>query len=121
MREESFGETPAVAGKHGPWKTLAVTGVLVAAIVAGLWLWRGSKGGNHGWQPPGAIDVTAITLAAVQVPLRLETLGEIRAVRQVTLAGEVGGRISAMSSRPRRKASDISLEFISDTSTRTSG
>lgn len=117
MREESFGETPAVAGKHGPWKTLAITGVLVAAIVAGLWLWRGSKGGNHGWQPPGAIDVTAIPLAAVQVPLRLETLGEIRAVRQVTLAGEVGGRISAISFEPgqRVKAGTVLVQIDDST------
>lgn len=103
MSEMSSSGTPAALGKRGPWKALAIAAVLIVVVVATLWLWRANKGGGHGWQPPGAIDVVARQLVAEPAPQRLETLGEIRAMRQVTLSSEVGGRVVSISFEPGQR------------------
>ncbi|MBN9460895.1 MAG: efflux RND transporter periplasmic adaptor subunit [Burkholderiales bacterium] len=86
-----------------PWRAIALAVILLAVVVAGLWFWRASRGGGPGYTPPGAIDVVAATVKAEPAPASVEALGELRAVRQVTLASEVAGRITAISFEPGQR------------------
>ncbi|MDR1062734.1 MAG: efflux RND transporter periplasmic adaptor subunit [Azoarcus sp.] len=103
MIEQSSGGVPAASSKRGPWKAIIVAIVLIAAVVALLWFWRVGRGGGPGWQQPGAIDVVAMRVVAEPAPVRLEALGEVRAVRQVMLSSEVGGRVAVISFEPGRR------------------
>ncbi|MDR1228388.1 MAG: efflux RND transporter periplasmic adaptor subunit [Azoarcus sp.] len=103
MIEQSSGCVHAASSKRGPWKAIIVAIVLIAAVVALLWFWRIGRGGGPGWQQPGAIDVVAMRVVAEPAPVRLEALGEVRAVRQVTLSSEVGGRVAVISFEPGRR------------------
>lgn len=77
------------------WKALLVTAVAITLVCSGLWYWRTHNLGNgDGWSGGGPLDVVATTVKAQAAPVRLEALGEVRAVRQVTLAAEVPGRVS---------------------------
>jgi multidrug efflux system membrane fusion protein len=79
-----------------PWRSLAAAALLLAVIVAILSLWRASRGGTQDHAPAGPIDVVATVLAAEPAPVSLEALGNLRAVREVTLASEVAGRVAAL-------------------------
>ncbi|MFV0332848.1 MAG: efflux RND transporter periplasmic adaptor subunit [Tropicimonas sp.] len=94
---------PVASTGTGSLGTVAVVAMLIVAIAAGLWLWRAGRGADHGWQPPGAIDVVATRLVAGPAPQFLEAPGEIRAVRQVVLASEVAGRVAAISFEPGQR------------------
>ncbi|WP_200604667.1 efflux RND transporter periplasmic adaptor subunit [Pseudomonas sp. S75] len=88
--------------------------VAIAVIGGGLWYWRMAKlYGGGGWAGGGPIDVVATTLKAESTPVSLEALGELRAVRQVTLSAEVAGRVSAISFKPgqRVKAGTVLVQL----------
>lgn len=75
----------------------------VALVVAGLWFWRTSKSGGDGWAGSGPLDVVATTLESRTAPVSLTALGELRAVRQVTLSAEVAGRVAAIAFEPGQR------------------
>ena len=71
--------------------------LVVAAIFALLFAWRAWR---HAVPPPPAPPPTSVVATVVQptsVPAALEAVGTLRAVREVMLAPEVAGRISAIS------------------------
>ena len=90
------------ARKSSTAKTIVVVGAAAALVIAGLWYWRASQQQQGGWVA-GPIDVVATTVQARKAPVSIEALGELRAVRQVTLAAEVAGRVSAISFQPGQR------------------
>ncbi|MRD71888.1 efflux RND transporter periplasmic adaptor subunit [Rhodocyclus tenuis] len=78
----------------GSWRSLVIAGLVLAAVAAGLWAWRTQHNSGHGYTPPGAIDVVAVQLVTESAPDTLSALGELRAVRQVSVANEIPGRIA---------------------------
>ncbi|PMS21630.1 efflux transporter periplasmic adaptor subunit [Trinickia dabaoshanensis] len=83
--------TPAVRGTS--WKALVGTALIVLAIAAALWFWRTSRAASSGWSSGGPIDVAAVTVKAGPAPVSIDAVGELRAVRQVSVANEIPGRI----------------------------
>jgi multidrug efflux system membrane fusion protein len=94
MNELSSGTLP-VRGSSS-WKAIAITSLVAAMVVAGLWYWRTSKAIPSTWAA-GPIDVVATTLKMQPAPVRLDAVGELRAVRQATLPAEVPGRVASIS------------------------
>lgn len=102
---ENPAERPSVsARKASPWKAIVIALVAVALVGGGLWYWRVSKlYGGAGWAGGGPIDVVATTLEAESAPVSLQALGELRAVRQVTLSAEVAGRVASIAFEPGQR------------------
>ncbi|NJA87672.1 efflux RND transporter periplasmic adaptor subunit [Rhodocyclus tenuis] len=84
----------------GSWRSLVIAGLVLAAVAAGLWAWRTQHNSGHGYTPPGAIDVVAVQLVTESAPDTLSALGELRAVRQVSVANEIPGRIARIAFTP---------------------
>lgn len=110
---KSASQAAAQSISPRPWRAIVIAVVLLAVVIAGLWFWRTSRSGGPGYTPPGAIDVVVTTVKAGSAPASIEALGELRAVRQVTLAGEIAGRIAAISFDPgqRVKAGTVLIQL----------
>ncbi|MEQ8309967.1 MAG: efflux RND transporter periplasmic adaptor subunit [Sphingopyxis sp.] len=65
-------------------------------LVAALYAWRAARTGEPAAGPMPPIPVAAITVAPTDVPAALEAVGSLRAVREVVLAPEVAGRVTAI-------------------------
>lgn len=103
-RESPAERASAPARRASPWKAVLVSVVAIALIGGGLWYWRTSRlHGGGGWAGNGPIDVVATTLRPRDVPVRVEALGELRAVHQVTLSAEVAGRVAEISFKPGQR------------------
>jgi len=77
-------------------RTAVIVLAAVAIIFALLFLWRSWL---NAAPPPAAPPATAVVATVVQpsaVPVALEAVGSLRAVREVTLAPEVAGRVTAI-------------------------
>lgn len=112
--ESPAEQASASARRASPWTAILVSVVAIALIGGGLWYWRSSKlHGAGGWAGGGPIDVVATTLEPQAVPVRVEALGELRAVNQVTLSAEVAGRVAALSFKPgqRVKAGTVLVQL----------
>ncbi|HEX7695397.1 MAG TPA: efflux RND transporter periplasmic adaptor subunit [Sphingomonas sp.] len=81
-------------------RTIGITAAVLAAILAGLFLWRMVKNNQvTGWQQQD-VAVTAVVATPRDVPAGLDAVGTLAAVREVTLAPEVAGRIAAIRFNP---------------------
>jgi len=81
--------------KGKTWKALLVAIIIIAIISAGLWYWRANRLNNAGgWNGGGPIDVVTTKLLPQTAPLNIETIGEVRAINQVTLSSQQPGRVS---------------------------
>ena len=90
--------TDAVTPTPRPRQTRAIilTVIVLLLLLGGLYLWRGWREGRaQGWQPQ-AVPVAAMQVMARDLPAALEAVGNLRAVREVTLSPEVAGRVSAL-------------------------
>ncbi len=77
-------------------RTIIITLLVLAVILGGLFLWRSLRtGGDQGWQAQD-VEVAAMVAARQDVPRSLEAVGSLSAVREVLLAPEVAGRVSAI-------------------------
>jgi len=76
---------------------LALAVVILAALFAGIVVWRGARlaAGAGGHAPP-PIEVAVLTIQPEALPQTLEANGSLQAVREVTLAPEVAGRVVAI-------------------------
>jgi multidrug efflux system membrane fusion protein len=79
---------------------IVVALVVLILLFAAVFLWRGMRGASAGaaYAPP-PVEVTAQTVHAETLPQALETTGTLQAVREVTLAPEVPGRVTAIGFR----------------------
>lgn len=113
MNDQSPGALPSSAREAKPWKAIALAILLLAIVVAVLWFWRASRSGGPDYQPHGPVDVVATVVAAEAAPVRLQALGNLRAVREVILSAEVAGRISAIAFEPgqRVKAGTVLVQL----------
>lgn len=75
---------------------LLIVGIAIVLLVVVLYAWRSLRadGRPHGAPPPVLVSAVAVTPS--DVPASLEAVGTLRAVRQVTLAPEVAGRVTAI-------------------------
>ncbi len=88
----------AQTGRRDPkqMRVVIITLVVLAVLLGSLYLWRGWRAGQApAWQPQ-AVPVAAKVISYREIPASLEAVGSLRAVREVMLAPEVGGRISAI-------------------------
>ncbi len=83
-------------GKVSAFKSVVIVTIVIVIVLFGLWSWRESRPVPAQWTGGGAVDVVTTTLKHQQVPVTLQAFGEVRAVRQVMLPAEVGGRVAAI-------------------------
>ncbi|MFD2232594.1 efflux RND transporter periplasmic adaptor subunit [Phaeospirillum tilakii] len=71
--------------------------LILGGIFTGIFLWREARraAGAVAHAPP-PVEVSAVTVAPETVPQSLEATGALQAVREVTLAPEVAGRVVAI-------------------------
>jgi membrane fusion protein, multidrug efflux system len=80
--------------------------IVVAAVVAifvVLFLWRSWLNAAPPPAAPPPTSVVAAVVSPVDVPDALEAVGSLRAVREVVLAPEVAGRVTAIRFRPGQR------------------
>lgn len=77
-------------------RTIIITVAVLAVLLGGLFLWRGLRAGPaQQWQQQ-AVPVAAMQVEPRDMPASLDAVGTLSAVRAVTLAPEVAGRVSAI-------------------------
>ena len=86
----------AQAKTRGPRRTIVITIVVLAAILALLFGWRLLRTGGG---PPPAMPATRVAAMVVQTgeaPVSLDAVASLSAAREVLLSAEVAGRVSAI-------------------------
>ncbi len=78
------------------FKQSAIVLGVVALLFVGLFLWRTWLNAAPPPAPPPPTGVVAAVVQPQAVPEALESVGTIRAVREVQLASEVAGRVTAI-------------------------
>ena len=86
------------------FKRLALMGLFLIVLFGGLFgfdVFRKIQMGKYfaAYRPP-PVPVTAMRVEASEIPRSIEAIGTLEAVRQVTLAAEVGGRITQLHFTP---------------------
>jgi len=74
-------------------RSILVTALVVAALGAGLFVLRGRRQALAAPYEAPPVAVAATAVKPTEVPVALETVGSLRAVREVVLAPELAGRI----------------------------
>jgi multidrug efflux system membrane fusion protein len=74
-------------------KVLAITIVLIAVATSGFWYWKSLMVGQPSWSAGAPIDVVTVKLQSQNITQTLSSIGEVRAINQVTLSSEVSGQI----------------------------
>lgn len=77
-------------------RAILVTVLTLAVVLGGLFFWRILKAGQAQEWHQASLPVAAMQLEPRDVPLSLEAIGTLRAVREVELSAEVAGRVSAI-------------------------
>lgn len=95
--------------KPSAFKSVVITTIVIILVLLSLWLWRESRPAPAQWAGGGAVDVVTTTLKRQQVPVTLQAFGEVRAVRQVMLPAEVGGRVAQINFEAGRAVTAGSL------------
>lgn len=94
MSDPVAAEIPRAAPRPVP--TIILTVVILTILLGTLYLWRGWRAGQaQAWQPQ-AVPVAAAMVTPRNIPVTLEAVGTLRAVREVTLSPEVAGRVSSI-------------------------
>lgn len=77
-------------------RTILLTVLILALILAALFLWRTLRTGEGQSPQQQTLSVAAMPVDARDVPVSLEAIGSLTAVREVVLSPEVAGRVSAI-------------------------
>lgn len=80
--------------KGFPLRGLVVVIAVLTLLFAGLFAWRHARTAQPPHAAPPPTLVTAFTVQPQEAPARLESVGSLQAVHQVTLAPETAGRIT---------------------------
>lgn len=87
---------PPARFARGQLRIILLTVAVLIVLFGALYFWRGWRAGQaQTWQPQ-AVPVTATVVTPRDLPAALEAVGNLRAVREVTLSPEVAGRVSAL-------------------------
>lgn len=86
----------ALFARGSQWRTVAITVIVLVAVLGALFLWRTIRLNPVEPDPPPAIQVVAAVIVPRQAPVSIETVGTLSGTREVTLAPEVPGRVSAI-------------------------
>lgn len=78
------------------WRSLVIVAGALLLLVGGLYAWRSARTGETGPGQMPPVPVTTIVVTPTDVPAALEAVGSLRAVREVVLAPEVAGRVTAI-------------------------
>lgn len=79
-----------------PMRAIALTVLILILLFGALYFWRGWRAGQaQAWQPQ-SVPVAATIVNPRDIPAALEAVGNLRAVREVTLSPEVAGRVAAI-------------------------
>ncbi|WP_407169613.1 efflux RND transporter periplasmic adaptor subunit [Bradyrhizobium sp. ORS 111] len=73
-----------------------IASLLVISVAAALFAWRSGGAAAKPTGDPPPIPVAAMTVRAEALPRSIEAIGSLQAVRQVILAPEVAGRVTAI-------------------------
>lgn len=79
-----------------PWKPVAVTALVLAVLLASVFGWRAIRTAPASMPAMPPLPVSAVTLAPREVPAAIEAIGTLEAVRQLLVAPEVAGRVTAI-------------------------
>ena len=89
----------SIERSSAPWRqrrTILVTLVVLGLMFGSLFLWRAYRmSQTPAWQQQ-ATAVAAMRVAPQDVPVSLEAIGTLAAVREVSLSSEVAGRVAAI-------------------------
>ncbi|MGF6189877.1 efflux RND transporter periplasmic adaptor subunit [Serratia sp. 2723] len=92
-----------------PWRAIMISIVALVVIISLLWLWRASRSNGSSYTPSGPVDVVVTELKVQPAPVQLQAIGNLRAVREVTLSSEVAGRISVIAFEPGQRVNADTL------------
>ncbi len=93
---ESAPDREASSSQGASRRTIVLTIVILAIVLGGLFAWRAIRsGGGQAWQAQETA-VAAMVVEPQLAPRELEAVGSLSAVREVMLAPEVAGRVSAL-------------------------
>ena len=84
-----------LAGAARRWPLLAVALVLAALAVL-IFAWRQARTATPPPSAPPPVGVAAMTVTSESAPAAIEAVGNVQAVRQVMLAPETAGRVTAI-------------------------
>lgn len=101
--DELVIEDSEAQGRRRQIRQAAIVLAAVVAIFLVLFLWRSWLNASPPPAPPPPTSVVATVVTPVDVPDALEAVGSLRAVREVVLAPEVAGRVTAISFRPGQR------------------
>lgn len=73
-----------------------IAAIVMLAIFAGLFIWRSARTAQPSAGAPPPTTVVATQVISSDVPASLQSVGSLRAVREVVLAPEVAGRVVAI-------------------------
>ncbi|HWJ70527.1 MAG TPA: efflux RND transporter periplasmic adaptor subunit [Sphingobium sp.] len=77
-------------------RTIILTLAVLAILLGGLFLWRYVRAGSAQPWPQQAVPVAAMQVEPRDMPASLDAVGTLTAVRAVTLAPEVAGRVTGI-------------------------
>lgn len=77
--------------------SLAVTAVVLGGAFSGVFAWRNARlSAAVGAYAPPPVEVAALVVKPAALPQTIEAIGSLAAIREVTLAPEVAGRVVAI-------------------------
>lgn len=92
-----------------PWRAIMISIIVLVFVISLLWLWRASRSNDPSYTPPGPLDVVVTELKVQPAPVQLQAIGNLRAIREVTLSSEVAGRISVIAFEPGQRVNADTL------------
>lgn len=87
-------ETPPPRPRR--WRPILLAGAGLLLLVGGLYAWRAARTAENGPGQMPPVPVATVVVSPADVPAALEAVGSLRAVREVVLAPEVAGRVTAI-------------------------
>ncbi|OWQ99971.1 efflux transporter periplasmic adaptor subunit [Sphingopyxis witflariensis] len=87
-------ESPPPRSLH--WRPILLVGASLILLIGGLYAWRSARTAENGPGQMPPVPVATAVVTPTDVPAALEAIGSLRAVREVVLAPEVAGRVTAI-------------------------
>ena len=78
------------------WRPFLLASAALLLLVGGLYAWRAARTAEGGPSQMPPVPVATAVVSPTDVPAALEAVGSLRAVREVVLASEVAGRVTAI-------------------------